>query len=232
MKMRLQKYLASLGLGSRRAIDNWIKDKKIKVNGKIAELGDKVDNADRRKRNGRLVKPIKQDNIILLFNKPKGVMVTRSDPAGRKTIYSYLPKKYRYLKYAGRLDYDSTGLLLLTNNGDLIQELTHPSKQVKKVYQVKIHRNLKKQENTALQGGVKLQDGPGKFLSLKNIREKTYQIEVAEGRNRFIRRMLGHFNVEVLELKRTKFGKYGLGGLKSGEFTLLHKEQWLKPAQR
>ena len=197
-QMRINKYLAQCGLGARRKCDELVESGHIFVNGeKVTELGAKVDpDADRVEYKGKLLRPVRKLEYYA-YCKPRGVMVTNSDPEGRPTIYEELRRSgldANLLKYVGRLDYLSEGLLLLTNDGGLIHALTHPRFQIKKVYIIRTERPLSTGEIAKLKEGI---ESEGQLLraasvSPVNIKEAQHWYEIArmEGKNRQIRRML------------------------------------------
>lgn len=232
MKVRLQKAIGMTGVLSRRKAEEAISEGRVQVNGSIiTTLGTQVDTeTDRISLDG---KPLSMTTTaeVWVFHKPTGCLTSKSDPHGRKTIYDYLPK-LKHLHTVGRLDWDSSGLLLLCNDGVLTHTLTHPSFGVEKEYEVTLHRALTPADEKALNTAVPLHDGAGHFLSLKRSSQSspTYHVVVEEGRNRFVRRMFEHFEYEVLSLKRIRFGKIELASLKSGASRHIteQEQRWLK----
>lgn len=234
--VRLNRYLASCGLGSRRKCDQLILGGHIFVNGlKVTELGMKVcPSKDTVEHYGKKVIPLRKLTYIA-FNKPRGIMVTKNDPEGRPTVYDALRDAggdFDYLNYVGRLDFNSEGLLLLTNDGDLIHALTHPRYQIKKVYAVKIERTLEKAEIQKLIEGI---ESDGQTLhagSVRNISEQLddrkqfwYEIVLFEGKNRQIRRMLESLGILISKLRRIQFGSVKLDDLKTGEYRFLTEKE-------
>ncbi|MCL2218788.1 MAG: rRNA pseudouridine synthase [Chitinispirillia bacterium] len=223
---RINKYLAQCGLGARRKCDELVESGHIYVNGqKVTELGFKVNSkVDRVEYKGRQLRPIRKLEYYA-YCKPREVMVTNKDPEGRLTIYEALRRDgldADLLKYVGRLDYLSEGLLLLTNDGDLIHALTHPRFAIKKVYRVRIGRPLEPADIKKLIDGV---ESEGQLLraasvDLINIKDDQYWYEIAlmEGKNRQIRRMLDGVGHEVRRLRRVAFGSVKLGDMKAGEY--------------
>jgi 23S rRNA pseudouridine2605 synthase len=218
--IRLNRYLAQCGLGARRKCDEIIKTGHIFINGqKIVELGVKVGPNDKVEYHGTSVKPLHQIEYYA-YHKPRGVMVTKDDPEGRFTLYDALKSKgfdASHLNYVGRLDFNSEGLLLLTNDGSLIHALTHPRYQIKKVYQVRIDCPLTNDDRVKFMLGVE-SDGQilhaGSVQTLGRVQDEYwYEIELFEGKNRQIRRMFEAFNYQVVTLLRIQFGSVKLGNL-------------------
>ena len=219
----LIKALTEAGIGSRRRMAEAIKQGKVKVNDEIAEsFNHPVDpEKDRVFFNGQAI-DLKPDKIIcLMLNKPEGIVSTVSDEKGRRTVVDILPEKYqRYRLYpVGRLDIDTTGLLLLTNDGDLTYRLTHPRFEYEKEYLVAIKGSLNAEEKRQLQRGILLEDGmthPAKIREI-TLPPFNYSVTIHEGRKRQVRRMFERLRHTVLALKRIRIGKLSLGDLKEGE---------------
>jgi 23S rRNA pseudouridine2605 synthase len=213
MSEKLQKILASAGYGSRRELEKWIADGRVSVNGKVAKLGDRASLDDTVSVDGKRAKlPSKDQRIrVLLYNKPEGEVCTRSDPEGRKTVFEHLPrlKDERWVA-VGRLDINTTGLLLFTNNGELANKLMHPSSRIDREYLVRIHGAVDDDMLKRLREGVLLEDGMAKFSDVvPGERVGTngwYTVALMEGRNREVRRLWESQNVEVNRLKRVRFG--------------------------
>lgn len=213
MSEKLQKVLAAAGYGSRRELEKWIADGRVTVNGKVAKLGDRVSLDDAVSVDGKRAKlPAKDQRIrVLLYNKPEGEVCTRSDPEGRKTVFEHLPrlKDERWIA-VGRLDINTTGLLLFTNNGELANKLMHPSSRIDREYLVRVHGAVDDDMLKRLREGVLLEDGMAKFSDIvPGERVGTngwYTVALMEGRNREIRRLWESQNVEVNRLKRVRFG--------------------------
>jgi pseudouridine synthase len=224
--VRINKYLAQCGLGARRKCDEIVLSGHIYVNGqKITELGAKVDpKTDRVEYKGSLVRPVRRLEYYA-YCKPREVLVTNHDPEGRLTIYEALRRDgldAGLLKYAGRLDYLSEGLLLLTNDGALIHALTHPRFAIKKVYRVRTGRPLEPADVKKLIDGVEsegqlLRAAAVTAVDVKN-EQHWYEIALMEGKNRQIRRMLEGVGHEVRRLRRVAFGSVKLGDMKAGEY--------------
>lgn len=219
--VRLNKYIASSGLCSRRAADELIEQGKVSVNGKkITELGYLVQPQDKVFVEQKLIRPIKHE--YYRFYKPAGYITTSDDEKGRKTIYDLLPDSMLHLKPVGRLDKDSTGLLILTNDGDLINELTHPSIKVPKVYLVSVDGRVSQAQLEELANGVEIEKGKIAYadilvLDIDN-KHTSMQITLYQGMNRQIRKMFEHIGFEVKTLKRIQHATINLDGLKRGEF--------------
>ncbi|MCL2182389.1 MAG: rRNA pseudouridine synthase [Chitinispirillia bacterium] len=231
--VRINKYLAQCGLGARRKCDELVESGRIIVNGqKVTELGFKVNsNVDRVEYKGRQLRPIRKLEYYA-YCKPREVMVTNSDPEGRLTIYEALRRDgldAGLLKYVGRLDYLSEGLLLLTNDGGLIHALTHPRFAIKKVYRVRTGRSLSRDDIKKLIDGVESEGQLLRAVSVNLIEIKDdqhwYEIALMEGKNRQIRRMLEGVGHEVRRLRRVAFGSVKLGDMKAGEYRELTQRE-------
>jgi 23S rRNA pseudouridine2605 synthase len=220
----LLKALTEAGIGSRRRMAAAIKRGAVQVNGETAEsFNHPVDvMKDRVSLDGQILN-LKPDEIIcLVLNKPEGVFSTVRDEKGRRTVLDILPPKYRKLRLypAGRLDSDTTGLLILTNDGDLTYRLTHPRFELEKEYLVHINGSLKQSESEQLECGVPLEDGmthPAKVKADSSSPPFNYSITIHEGRKRQVRRMFEKIRHPVLALKRVRIGRLTLGDIKEGE---------------
>jgi 23S rRNA pseudouridine2605 synthase len=227
---RLSKILANAGISSRREAEKLILQGKIKVNGKIIkELGTKVEALDQIEYEGKIIKRQIAPKLWI-FYKPKGVVCTRNDEKGRKTIYDVLPKQFKNILYIGRLDINSEGLLLLTNNGDLKRKYELPSSNIERVYVTKLFGEIP--ENLCgdyLEKGLTIKD----FKTLKpmryfvkiefmkeanNNKRNFVKFTLKEGKNREIRNICRQYGLNVVKLKRISFGNYLLGELKEGQF--------------
>jgi 23S rRNA pseudouridine2605 synthase len=223
--MPLLRALIEAGAGSRRKIADAIKNGRVKVNGELVEDFRHPVNleADRVSMNGRPVDLRRRQTVYLMVNKPAGIITTTSDERGRITVLDILPDRYRRLRLypVGRLDKDSTGLVILTNDGELTYRLTHPRYEHEKEYLIQIEGSLKPEEKTKLQRGIELEDGltyPLIVKELKNSAPYNYSITMHEGRKRQVRRMLANLGYRVLALKRIRMGSLKLGNLKEGDF--------------
>ena len=228
-KERLQKLIAQAGVMSRRKAEEAIAEGRVSVNGVVStEMGQMADlSEDQVMVDGLPVaaKP-KYAQKTYLFYKPRGVVTTKQDQFGRKTVMDYFDDDLS-LNPVGRLDYDSEGLLLMTHDGDLLLKLTHPRYEIKKIYEVEVMPNgslLQPDFQQKLLAGVALEDGTGQFKEIypmasssQNPQVQGFRVVVAEGRNRFIRRMFEAVGFEVTRLKRIQMGEYELGDLKPGE---------------
>jgi len=217
--MRLNKFIAlSTGI-SRRSADQAIADGRVLVNKTQPRVGMDISDTDEITFDGRVLM-LPSETIIILLNKPAGFVCSRKGQ-GSRTIFELLPRKFRYLKPVGRLDKDSSGLLLLTDDGDFAYKLTHPSFQKLKTYEVTLDKPLQPSDKQSIEVGISLYDGISKLKI-----EKTYDIEnkwritMSEGRNRQIRRTFKALGYEVTKLHRTKFGQYSIGKINSGDYEL------------
>ena len=224
----LLKALTEAGAGSRRKITDLIKQGKISVNEEVVEsFKHPVNpNKDVVLVNGRKIDLKPLDIICLMLNKPKDYISTTSDEKGRRTVMDLLPEKYRHLRLypAGRLDEDSTGLLLLTNDGDLTYRLTHPKFEHEKEYFVQIKGSLSADDTRTLEQGMQLEDGLTSQALVRAVYANepyNYRITIHEGRKRQVRRMFERIKHPVLELKRVRIGTLTLGNLKEGNIRKL-----------
>lgn len=227
-KIRLNKYLAQCGISSRRQADELIKSGAVEVNGKVIDTpGATVTDKDTIKVKGKVIKPEKLEYAI--FNKPAGYITTMSDEKGRKTIFDILPEKLKGLKPAGRLDKDSTGLLILTNDGELIQELTHPKKHVPKVYVVIAEGKVKEEDLYKFAKGIEIEKDKIAYAEAVIVdyssSQTTLQMTLFQGYNKQIRRMLDAVGHPVAALKRVSHANLTVTGLKKGQF------RYLKPRE-
>jgi 23S rRNA pseudouridine2605 synthase len=217
--MRINKYIALATGMSRRAADAAIAEGKILVNNLPVQQGKDISNTDVVYLNGKVL-TLPESFTTILLHKPIGYVCSR-DGQGSKTIYDLLPPNLHSLKPIGRLDKDSSGLLLLTNNGDLAQELSHPKQQKTKIYEITLDKPLSTFDWQSIhEQGIQLEDGPSKlFLErLEPLNDKHWQVTMHEGRNRQIRRTFEAIGYEVTHLHRTHFGDYSLQNLPSGQF--------------
>ncbi|MCR5699935.1 MAG: rRNA pseudouridine synthase [Candidatus Saccharibacteria bacterium] len=219
--IRLNKFLAErLGV-SRREADDLIAAGKVTVNGQTAVLGTKIDDKSKICCNNKAVSH-ESERIYLALNKPVGYVCSRHAQGSAPTLYELLPAKYRKLKTVGRLDKDSSGLILLTNDGDFAFRLTHPKFKKEKIYEVELDRPLAPLHQQMISDfGVEIGDGISKFTVIREATQASYVVILTEGRNRQIRRTFAALGYQVTKLHRTQFGKYQLGTLKSGKYDII-----------
>jgi len=226
--IRLNKYIAGSGKCSRREADELIKAGRVRVNNKIVtELGTRVSREDEVRLDKEVIK--KEKKIYVLLNKPKDVITTTNDPEGRRTVTDLIDLRGDYRIFpVGRLDRNTTGVLLLTNDGELTSKLTHPRYRVKKVYEVHLNRDLREEDLARLIKGIELEDG--KFIMDKisfidpNSRKKM-GVEIHSGRNRIIRRSFEHLGYEVAKLDRVMFAGLTKKNLPRGRYRILGPEE-------
>jgi len=227
----LLKALTSAGIGPRRRLADAIREGRVTVNGAVAEsFNHPVDTSkDRVTLDGKTVELKAEAMVCLMLNKPAGVVTTARDEKGRPTVLDLLPPEYRRLRLypAGRLDADSTGLLLLTNDGDLTYRLTHPRYEHEKEYLVQVRGRLKPEEAEKLARGIRLEDGPTAPAQVREVElpPYNYSITIHEGRKRQVRRMFEHLGHPVLALQRVRLGQLRLGELKEGEVRRLNERE-------
>lgn len=236
--MRVNKYLALCGLGSRRHVESLVTAGRVRLNGVvITDLATLIPDDATVTVDNRPVKPV-ADKVYILLNKPAGVVTTTYDPQGRPTVLDVIynnPKQYSKLLKSirlypvGRLDYHTNGLLILTNDGALTKQLTHPSTHVDKIYHATVDRPVTKSELETLSKGVKI-DGiktaPASFTYIKHDRTQI-QVIIHEGRNRQIRKMFETLGIKVTHLIRLQEGKLNLGNLATGDWKFIRKSQIL-----
>lgn len=230
---RLQKVMAQAGIASRRHAEQMILEGRVQVNGeKIVTLGTKVSPKDKISVDGREIKIVREAFDYYLLNKPTGYITSAKDPQGRRTVMDLLQKVEQRVYPVGRLDYDTSGLLVLTNDGELAHRLMHPSYGVEKTYQVEVQGMLPSQALLRLEKGVELEDGKTAPAQVRVLTRKgqgslqRLEITIHEGRNRQVRRMFEAVGFPVITLKRIRFGPLQLdSGLRMGSFrTLTSKE--------
>jgi 23S rRNA pseudouridine2605 synthase len=223
---RLQKVLAAAGVGSRRACEDLIFRRRVTVNGKVAKLGDKVDpsTAEILVDGQRVITDTKL--VYIAMNKPRGVVTSLDDEKGRSELADFLGQFDQRLFHVGRLDADSEGLLLITNDGELTNKLTHPSYGISKTYLAEVVGPLPRNVGRQLLGGVELEDGPARVDAFKLVDAlgKTAQVEIVlhEGRKHIVRRMMDAVGHPVTRLIRTAVGPIRLGDLRPGGFRYLN----------
>ncbi len=228
---RLNKIIADVGIASRRAADQLILEGRVSVNDKtVLELGGKYDpENDEIKVDGESLK-INKSKTYLAFHKPAGVISTMSDPEGRANLGSYFADRKDRLYHVGRLDKDSEGLILLTNDGELAHRATHPSYGLEKKYLVEIEGDFNKGLSDQLLQGVKLEDGLARALKVVHVRAVTknhhwVEITIHEGRYHIIRRLIESLGTKVLRLIRIEFGPIALGDMKVGRHRVLNSQE-------
>ncbi len=227
--MRLQKYLAECGVASRRHAEEMIRDGRVAVNGvTVTEMGTQTEEGDRVTVDGKPVRPEAVRRYIM-YHKPAGEVTTASDPEGRKTVLSHFDRLKVRLYPVGRLDYDSEGLLLLTNDGELTNRLLHPRNEVDKTYVARVGGTVTQEQVKTLRSGVVLDErktSPARVRVTRQDADWTYvTVTIHEGRNRQVRRMFEAVGLQVLALKRVGFGPLTLGDLKRGEWRDLTVEE-------
>lgn len=228
---RLHKILAQSGVGSRRDMEEWIAAGRVTVNGNPAEIGQLVGPADKVKVSGRLVH-LRFGSLrlprVVLYHKPEGQIVSRDDPEGRDSVFDFLPRMRGSRWVAvGRLDYNTSGLLVFTTSGELANRLMHPSSEIEREYAVRVLGELSPEQLGVLRRGVVLDDGPAKFESIEprggRGANRWYQVVIKEGRNREVRRMFEALGLGVSRLIRTRYGPFSLP-------PTLHRGAWLELA--
>lgn len=234
MSERLQKFLAERGFGSRREIERWIEAGRLEVNGQRATLGVKVDVGDKVVLDGRRLRlaEIKEPARVIIYNKKEGEVSTRSDPEGRPTIFDRLPvkKRERWIS-VGRLDINTTGLMLFTNNGELANALMHPSGGIDREYAVRVKGNVDDAMLQRLREGVLLEDGVARFTDIQRGRDATgsnswFYVVLMEGKNREVRRLWESQGVQVSRLKRVRYGNVFMpSSLSLGKYSELDTAQ-------
>jgi 23S rRNA pseudouridine2605 synthase len=226
--IRLNKYIASCGFCSRRKADEYIEAGKVRVNGEvITEMGYLISPKDRVMVHNKMVKP--EALTYIRYYKPAGYITTMSDEKGRKTIYDILPEEVQHLKPIGRLDKDSTGLLILTNDGDMINQFAHPTVHVPKVYRVCAQGKLNLNDLVLMEKGIEIENGQIAYALARIVdfegKNTVLEIVLHQGLNRQIRKMLEFLGHPVISPKRLSMGPVDLQGLKKGQF------KYIKPKQ-
>ncbi len=226
--MRINKYIASSGFCSRRKADELIEAGRVQVNGKtVTLLGYEIRTKDKVAIDGKTLRMMKLE--YYRFYKPTGYITTSDDEKGRKTIYDILPDELKHLRPVGRLDKDSSGLLILTNDGNLVYELTHPSIKVAKVYRVTVDAFLKVEDLEKLAKGIEIEKGKIAYCDCEIIErtknETLLEITLYQGLNRQIRKMIEHIGHNVVHLKRIRHATIDLVGLKKGQYKPIKPKQ-------
>jgi 23S rRNA pseudouridine2605 synthase len=227
-EMRLNKIIADAGITSRRGADELIADGRVTVDGRpIRELGVKIDpNNHEVAVDGETIKRSLTKSYLVL-HKPKGVLSTMYDPEGRPSLADFIDLRKERLFHVGRLDKDSEGLILLTNDGDLTFRATHPSFGLEKTYIIEFEGRLETGVDKVLLKGVELEDGMGRVLSFKQLSVNWIEVKIHEGRYHIIRRLMEAVGVEVLRLIRTNFGPISLGDTPEGRWRDLNEQELL-----
>ncbi|MEX0856595.1 MAG: pseudouridine synthase [Balneolaceae bacterium] len=226
-EIRLNKFIAHAGLCSRREADTLIEDGKVQVNGKVVtELGTKVRRKDKVIVDGQNLSL--EPFVYLLLNKSRDVITTTDDDKNRTTVMDEIENATGYRVYpVGRLDRNTTGLLVLTNDGDLAHRLMHPSYKVRKIYEITTKKALKDEYLEGFRKGIQLEDGEAKGYNIKKFVDmpELFEMSVFEGRNRLIRRMVEHYGTEVTKLKRVEYAGLNLKGVSQGRWRYLHQNE-------
>lgn len=227
--MRLQKYMAECGVASRRRAEEMILEGKVSVNGVvISQMGVQVEDGDEVRVEGKLIRPEAQKRYVM-YHKPAGEVTTVSDPEGRAAVLDHFRDYPARLYPVGRLDYDSEGLLLLTNDGALTERMLHPSHLVEKTYLARVTGQVSMDSVRQLRAGVMLDDHKTAPAKVRIIKEETFAtvvlVTIHEGRNRQVRRMFEALGHRVLQLRRVKFGPLELGDLPRGQWRELTAEE-------
>lgn len=222
--MRLNRFLALAAVSSRRGAEEFIREGRVTVNGEPStDLATQVSPDDRVQVDGRLVRV--QEFVYVLFNKPAGFITTRSDEKLRKTIYDLLPARLRNLTHVGRLDRESEGLLILTNDGDLAFRITHPKFKLEKEYLVTLDREFQPEDAAKTRKGVYLSEGRARFDAIHKINPYQVRVVLTQGLKRQVRRVLAALNYKVKRLQRTRIGPLTVRDLGPGEIRLLRKQE-------
>ncbi len=229
---KLQKVLARTGLGSRREMERWIEAGRVAVNGKVAQLGDRVAARDRLSVDGRALEtPPAQEARCILYHKPPGEVCSRNDPEGRRTVFGRLPnlKTGRWISI-GRLDFNTSGLLLFTTDGELANALMHPSSNIEREYMVRVMGDVQEEMLQRMLEGVMLEDGMARFTDIQQIGEgginRWYCVVLMEGRNREVRRLWESQGLTVSRLKRVRYGDVFIPSkVKQGQWVELERAE-------
>ncbi|WP_372373181.1 23S rRNA pseudouridine(2605) synthase RluB [Vreelandella venusta] len=231
---KLQKVLARAGLGSRREMETAISDGRVKVNSQVAKLGDRVEARDKVSFDDRPVSLRPEEEVprrVIMYNKPEGELCTRKDPEGRRTVFERLPRlKGERWVAIGRLDINTSGLLLFTTDGELANRLMHPSTQVEREYAVRVMGEVKREHIVAMVDGVMLEDGPARFTDVQEFGGEGintwFHVVILEGRNREVRRLWESQGLTVSRLKRVRYGNIFLDKrAKAGEWVELSQDE-------
>lgn len=220
--MRLNAYLARAGVASRRGADELIKAGRVTLNSKIGQLSDDVTDNDTVKLDGNAIKS--QNMRYILLYKPAGYITTLKDPHGRRKITDLIDIPERVVP-VGRLDYDTTGMILLTNDGDLAHKLMHPSFEIDKIYEAEVSNNIGEKMLNMLSNGIELEDGKTAPAKAKKLAENKVELTIHEGRKHQVKRMLAAVGLPVESLHRSKYGSLDLTGLEPAQWRDLTQEE-------
>lgn len=230
--IRIQKYIADCGVCSRRAAEAMIEEGRVTLNGRPVRLGEKTDGSrDLVRIDGKVVKPITRDKVTVMLYKPRGYVTTMSDEQGRKCVADLIAKERVRLYPVGRLDKDSEGLLLLTNDGDLANKLTHPKNNIPKTYRVIVKGAINREHIKAFEKGIYIAEDDYTTRSaeidiLDSKEDRTvFYLTLYEGKNREIRKMCAALDLEVLRLKRDKLAGLSIGTLRAGQYRALTQKE-------
>ena len=230
MSEKLQKVLAARGLGSRREMERWISAGRVSVNNQVARLGDRVTGEERIQVDGKALSSKKLEHRHLLYNKPEGEIVSRDDPEGRRSVFDRLPKlrNQRWIS-VGRLDFNTSGLILFTTDGELANRLMHPSASIDREYAVRVLGDVTDEALERMQQGVLLEDGIFQFTDIRrgvdsdesvSSANNWYYVVLMAGRNREVRRLWESQGYTVSRLKRVRFGSFFIpSAVKAGQWT-------------
>lgn len=234
MTEKLQKVMARVGLGSRRAMEKWISEGRVSINGKVSKLGDRIGENETLRVDGRIVRfEAEAETLrrVIIYNKPEGQVCTRTDPEGRPTVFDRLPKLQGERWVAvGRLDINTQGLLLFTTDGELANQLMHPSSQVEREYAVRVRGEVSKDALDNLRTGVMLEDGEARFDDIVDSGGEGYNhwyhVLIGEGRKREVRRLWESQDIQVSRLIRVRYGSAVLPrGMQTGKCVELSKDE-------
>lgn len=226
-KIRINKYIASCGVCSRREAEEYVKEEKVKVNGQVVtDLATKVSNLDKVEVCGRIIK-LEQNKIYLMLNKPKGYVTTSKEQFNRPCVLDLINENERIFP-VGRLDMASEGMLLFTNDGEFMNKVIHPKTHIAKTYDVKLKEKISYEDILKLENGVDIGGYITNKAIVKKIGDRHIEITIYEGKNRQIRKMCETIGNKVVELKRISIGTLKLGNLKSGEYVRLTEREILK----
>ena len=228
-EIRLQKYLAEAGVASRRKCEELIAEGRVEVNNQVVTVpGTKINGGELIKVDGKVIRS-EQRKVYILLNKPVGYISTAKDQFSRKTVLDLVSTVSERIYPVGRLDYDTSGLLMLTNDGELANGLTHPKHELQKVYRVMISGKLKEEDITSLQEGVDIEDYTTAPAAVKVVdatkRDSIVEIAIHEGKNRQVRKMFETLGYPVLRLKRVAIGPLVIDGLEEGKWRYLRKKE-------